>query len=524
MSVERIESFVCGEWVQGSGQDSELLNPATEEVVAVAAREGLDYGDLLGYARQHGQASLAALTFAERGALLQRMSSALHAAREELIAAAVVNGGCTRGDAKFDIDGAIHVLSHYAELGARLGDRRAWVDGEGVQLGRSPRFWGQHICVSRTGVAVLINAFNFPAWGFAEKAACALLAGVPAVTKAATATALTAYRCARVLVADADLPAGVFSFIAGSAAPLVDHLEGQDTLAFTGSAQTGRGLRTHPRIVDRSVPVNVEADSLNAAVLDPELESDSEGMHLFIREVAREMTQKTGQKCTAVRRLMVPEARVEEVVEALGAALDDVTVGDPAGGSVRMGPLATAQQLKDVRAGTDALTEEAEVVHGTPGRPASVDGVHDRGFFFDKVVLVTRKPAQAQRVHDLEVFGPVVTVIPYSGDPDEAVALVHRGQGSLVTSVYTDRSAFAERLVYGIAPYSGRVYLGSSKGADHAFGSGLVLPQCVHGGPGRAGGGEELGDLRGVLHFMQRAAVQGARPLVERVTGTRPTP
>ena len=523
MSVERIESFVGGRWVAGSGKITELLNPATEEVVAVAARDGLDYGDVLTYARTEGHAALAALTFAERGALLGRMADALQGAREPLIAAATVNGGCTRGDAKFDIDGAILVLTHYAELGRQLGDTRVLIDGEGSQLGRSPRFWGQHVHVPRRGVAVLINAFNFPAWGFAEKTACALLAGVPVVSKAATATALTAYRCARALISHAALPKGVFSFVAGASAPLLDHLDGQDTLAFTGSAKTGRTLRSHPRVIERSPPVNVEADSLNAAVLDPELGEDSEGMLLFLREIAREMTQKTGQKCTAVRRVIVPESHVDRVVAALGAQLDDFAVGDPAKPSVRMGPLTTAQQLEDVRAGTEALCQDADVVYGSPGRPPLVGVADDRGFFFDKVVLVARDPHRARYVHELEVFGPVATIVPYSGDADEAIALVHRGQGSLVTSVYTDRPVFAEKLVYGVAPYSGRVYLGSSKVAAHAMGSGLVLPQCTHGGPGRAGGGEELGGLRGLRRFMQRTAVQGARPLVERVTGTRPS-
>ena len=523
MSMERIESFVCGEWTAGSGPDVGLLNPATEEPIATAAREGLDYGEVLGYAREQGHATLAALSFAERGALLQRMSDALQKSRESLLDSAVVNGGCTRADAKFDVDGAIQVLAYYAELGRTLGERRILVDGEGLQLGRSPRLWAQHIHVCRTGVAVLINAFNFPAWGFAEKAACALLAGVPVVTKAATSTALTAYRCTRVLMSDADLPNGIFQFVAGSASSLLEHLDGQDMLAFTGSAVTGRTLRNHPRVVERNVLVNVEADSLNAAVLDPDLGDESEGMQLFIREVVREMTQKTGQKCTAVRRLMVPESRVEHVVAALGARLDEVAVGDPADRAVRMGPLATAQQWADVEAGTQLLRQEAELVHGRVGRPELVGISHDRGFFFDKVLLVASKPHEAKSVHDVEVFGPVVTVIPYSGDPDEAVALVRRGQGSLVTSLYSDRPEFAERVVLGVGPYSGRVYIGSSKIADHAMGSGLALPQCVHGGPGRAGGGEELGGLRGVQHFMQRTAVQGARSLVERLTDTRPT-
>ncbi|MEQ8278274.1 MAG: 3,4-dehydroadipyl-CoA semialdehyde dehydrogenase [Deltaproteobacteria bacterium] len=520
MATDRIQSYLEGRWQDGEGEGAPLVNPATEDVVATATTAGIDFAAGLAHARKVGVANLGALTFAERGALLQRMSTALHDQREALIASAIANGGCTRGDAKFDIDGAILVFSHYAELGAELGDKKILADGDGIQLGRSPRFWGQHVFVPREGVAILINAFNFPAWGFAEKAACALLAGMPVITKPATATAHTAWLSTKAIVEAADVPEGAFGFIGGGVGDLLDHVTGQDILAFTGSASTGAMLRSNPKIVEKSVHVNVEADSLNAAVLGPDLDLGSEGFSLFVREVSREMTQKTGQKCTAVRRIFLPEANADEVIEALGERLTGLVIGDPSNEDVRMGPLASARQLADVEKGIALLREEADVVVGDPDKP--FDKPNGKGFFFAPVLLKARDPQTARHVHEHEVFGPVATVLTYSGDAAEAIELVRKGEGGLVTSVYSDDKAFTEQMVLGLAPFHGRVYLGSSKVRNHAMGSGLVLPQCVHGGPGRAGGGEELGGLRGVQHYMHRVAIQGSRPMVEKICDTKP--
>ncbi len=520
MATDRIQSYLEGRWQDGTGEGSPLVDPTTEAVVATASTDGIDFAAALGHARKDGNAALAALTFAERGALLQRMSTALHDRREDLIASAILNGGCTRSDAKFDVDGAILVFSHYAELGKELGDTKLLVDGDGIQLGRSPRFWGQHVFVPRNGVAILINAFNFPAWGFAEKAACAILGGMPVITKPATATAHTAWLATRAIVEGADVPAGVFGFIGGGVGDLLDHVTGQDILAFTGSASTGAMLRSNPKIVEKSVRVNVEADSLNAAVLGPDLDLSSEGFNLFVREVTREMTQKTGQKCTAVRRIFLPEANADEVIEALGERLTGLAIGDPSSEDTRMGPLASARQLADVQKGVALLREESDVVVGDPDAP--VEGPNGKGYFFAPVLLKARDPQTARHVHAHEVFGPVATVVTYSGEPEDAIELVRRGEGGLVTSVYSDDKKFTEAMVLGLAPYHGRVYIGSSKVRDHALGSGLVLPQCVHGGPGRAGGGEELGGLRGVQHYMHRVAIQGSRPMVEKICDTKP--
>lgn len=524
MGTERIQSYLSDTWQEGEGEGSPLYNPATEEVVATATTKGLDFGAAMKHAREAGTASLQAMTFGERAELLSRMSAAIHENREALIDSAIKNGGCTRGDAKFDVDGAMLVFAHYAEIGKGLGDAKTIADGDGIQLGRSPRFWGQHLYVPRRGVAILINAFNFPAWGFAEKAACALLAGMPVVTKPATATAHTAYLATKALIDSADVPTGAFSFVGGSAGDLLDYVDGQDILAFTGSAVTGAKLRSHPQVVAHSVSVNVEADSLNAAVLGPDVDMSSEAFALFVREVSREMSQKTGQKCTAVRRIMLPEANADDVIEALADRLGQIAIGNPSDENVRMGPLASKAQLADVQDGVRLLREEADVAWGDPDKPVEAQGVEaGKGYFFAPLILKARDPQTATRVHEHEVFGPVATVLTYSGDAAEAAALVARGGGGLVASVYSDDRKFTEAMTLGIAPYSGRVYLGSSKIRDHAMGSGLVLPQCVHGGPGRAGGGEELGGLRGVKHYMHRAAVQGSRPIVEMITKTKPS-
>lgn len=519
MSEERLESYLQGRWQTGQQKGSPLVNPATEEVIAWADTTGLDLGAALAFARDTGGRNLRSMSFAARGKLLGAMREALHGARERLIDSAVVNGGCTRGDAKFDVDGAIGTIAAYAELGQSLGELDVLLDGEGVQLGRSPKFWGQHIYLPRRGAAVFINAFNFPAWGFAEKAACAILAGMPVVSKPATSTAHTAYLLTKVLVDANILPEGVMSFIAGAPGELLDRLESQDVLAFTGSAMTGRRLRQHPVVVEKSVPVNVEADSLNAAVLGPDAELGSDLLQLFLRDVSTDMTQKTGQKCTAIRRIFVPANLVDGVVEALSERLREVVVGNPAQKEVRMGPLATQQQLADVKEGTRRLREESELVFGAPDQPVKAVGVSEgKGYFFPITLLKSRDSAKSRIVHEHEVFGPVATILPYDGSAESACELVARGGGSLVSSIFTDDKKFLRDAMIGMAPYNGRLYLGSEKILDHTFGPGTVLPLSTHGGPGRAGGGEELGGIRGVKHFMQRTSLQGYRPLIEKIT------
>jgi 3,4-dehydroadipyl-CoA semialdehyde dehydrogenase len=513
-----IESYLEDEWCVGKGKKTTLVNPATGEVLAEASTEGLDMGAAIRFARSGGD-DLRAMTFKERGEMLRTMSRALHAHREELIRLAISNGGNTRQDAKFDIDGASTTLASYADLGSELGETRVLPDGEGVQLGRGARVFGAHAWVTREGAAVHVNAFNFPAWGLAEKAAVALLAGVPVVSKPATSTALVAHRIVKILVEQAACPPGVLSFIAGGTGDLLDHLLGQDMLAFTGSSDTGWLLRGGRSALAHSVRVNVEADSLNAAVLGPDVQDGSDLQNLFVGDVVRDMTQKAGQKCTAIRRVYVPKGREGAILERLRERLSEVKVGNPALEEVTMGPLATAEQLAEVRRGILRLETSAKIVFGGPNEVAPIGEGISKGFFMSPVLLFNASPHPTDAVHTHEVFGPVATLLPYDGSPGYAAALVCAGGGGLVSSVYSDDKAFARSFALSVAPFHGRVTISSSKIVGHAIGPGTVLPELVHGGPGRAGGGEELGGRRGLAFYMQRVALQGDRSFVEAILG-----
>ena len=515
--MQTLESHLAGSWVRGEGAADTLLNPATEEPLATASSAGLDLAGALRFARERGGPALRALTFRERGELLRAMSRAIHAHRDELIGLAIANGGNTRGDAKFDVDGASGTLAAYADLGAELGDLRVLPDGDPVQLGRSPRLAGRHVRVPRRGVAVHVNAFNFPAWGLGEKAAASLLAGVPVLCKPAISTGLVAWRIARILVDEKVLPEGAFSFLAGGPGDLLDHLGAQDVVAFTGSSATGRLIRASRAVVERGARLNVEADSLNVAVLGPDVEADSEVMNQFVGDVVRDMTQKAGQKCTAIRRAYVPEAGLEEAAEMLRERLSAVRVGDPAEEETGMGPLTTAQQFRDVREGIADLASAAQIAWGGPAAPAG----KGRGFFVAPTLLVSRTPSPGDRVHQREVFGPVATVVAYDGTAAQAAERAAWGGGGLVASVYSDDREFLEAAVLELAPHHGRIALGSSKVAAQAVPPGTVLPQLVHGGPGRAGGGEELGGRRGLDLYTQRTALQGDRAILDAIAGGR---
>ena len=503
-----LASYLAGRWQTGEGTGTPLVNPTSDAVLAHASSAGLDLGEALHHARSVGGPALRALSFAQRGAALKALSAAIHAQREELIALGVANAGNTRSDAKFDIDGATGTLAAYAAFAKALPERPFLVDGEALQLGRAPRFLGQHLRVARHGVAVHVNAFNFPAWGMAEKAACALLSGMPVLEKPGTPTAMMAEAIAHIVVESGILPEGAFQFLAGGAGDLLDHLQTQDCVAFTGSSGTARLFRRHAAFIERGARLNVEADSLNAAVLGPDVAHDSEAFGLFLREVSREVTQKAGQKCTAIRRVLVPTGQLGEVCEALAAELEAVKVGDPSLKETRMGPLTNAAQLASVQTGIAQLAGAAEVVTGGPER------LGDAGCFVSPTLL-RASDAHADVLHADEVFGPVVSVMPYDGSVEQAAALAVRGQGSLVASLFSDDRDFATRLTLALLPWTGRIYVGDSKTADHATGHGLVLPSCVHGGPGRAGGGEELGGLRGLEFYTQRASVQAGRALIE---------
>lgn len=507
-----LQNYVHGRWSQGTGEAKTLHEPATEAVLGDVRPGGIDFAATLAHARDVGGPALRALTFPQRAELLKALAAKLHEHRDELIEIAAKNGGNTRGDAKFDLDGCSGTLAFYAQLGAALPATKHLPDGDGTQLGRTPRFWGQHVFLPRPGVALHINAFNFPAWGMGEKMACALLAGVPVIEKAGTASAMLAHRLAQIVVDSKILPEGAFQFIAGSVTGLLDLLGPMDAVAFTGSSTTGALIRGNKHLVARNVRVNIEADSINPAVLGPDVDSGSDTFEQFLANVATDMTQKAGQKCTAVRRILVPTDKVAEVAEALVERLRAVRIGNPLDGDVRMGPVASSEQLRDVRAGIQRLQAVCDTVLGGP------QAIAEKGYFVGPTLLQV-KQADAAVVHELEVFGPCATLVPYSGTADAATELCNRGGGGLVASAYSDDRAFVEALVTGIAPWHGRIWLGSEKTIGQALGPGAVLPATIHGGPGRAGGGEELGGLRGLHPYMQRTAIQGDRAVVDRGFG-----
>ena len=513
--MTKLKSYLCDTWLEGQGDGEALFNPATEEVLAYASSGGVDRKKALAHARACGGPALRALTFGERGALVQKTAALIQKNRDELIGLAMTNGGNTRSDAKFDVDGAIATLQAFGDIGASLGGKRLLVDGDSIQLGRAPRLVGQHVLTTRQGVAVHVNAFNFPAWGLAEKAAVALLAGMPVLTKPATSSSLVAHRLFELLIEAQIWPAGCISLLMGRAGDLAEHLQGQDCLAFTGGASTAAVLRNTPGVITRGTRINVEADSLNAAVLGPDIEADSETYDFFLKDVLRDMTQKAGQKCTAIRRVLVPEGLSERFRDDLADRLAAVIVGNPGTEGVRMGPLATAGQKTSVLDGIALLARDGRLVHSRPGlKPEGVP--EGKGYFVSPTLLEVEPGAAAPSVHSHEVFGPCATIIPYDGTAAQATEIISRGEGGLVSSIYSEDVPFVSDTALGLAPFHGRLFLGSVKIAEMSPGPGTVLPHLVHGGPGRAGNGEELGGFRGLAFYMQRTAIEGSRPVIER--------
>ena len=516
--VEVLKSYLHGAWHAGAGNGVPLYNPTTEDVLATTSTQGLDFGAALQYARRVGGSALRTMSFTERGACLAAASKAVHAHRESLIELAIANGGNTRSDAKFDIDGGTGTMMFYASLGRKLGEQTFLQDAPLQALGRAPRFVGAQASVPLRGVSVHLNAFNFPVWGLMEKAAVALLAGVPVMTKPATPTALLSYRVMQILVEADVLPPGALQFVAGEPGDILDHVKPGDCVAFTGSSKTGRFVRSLEHLQNASVRVNIEADSLNAAVLGPDVAPDGATFDMFCREVVHEMTQKAGQKCTAIRRIFVPIERVDDVVAELRELLAETVVGNPATRGVKVGPLTNAAQLSSVSAGIDRLRTHTEVVYGGDGRGELRDIDHDRGFFVQPTLFLADSPTHTG-VHADEVFGPVATVLPYSGDPLDAASHIALGGGGLVASIFSDDVQFCSTVFQEAAACNGRMYLGSERIAEHATGHGVVLPQLQHGGPGRAGGGSELGGPQGLEFYMQRVALQGSKPMLEKILG-----
>jgi len=515
----QLQSYVGGRWQGGGERNAVLLRDATTgAVVAQASSDGLDFRGILEHARSVGGPALRELTFHERATVLKAVAKHLTELKSELYQLSYATGA-TKIDSWIDIDGGIGTLFAYASKGMReLPNGRVYVEGGVEQISKTGTFLGQHICVPLEGAAVHINAFNFPVWGMLEKLAPTLLAGVPMIVKPATATSYLTELVVRRMIESGLLPEGALQLVCGSVGDLFDHLTCQDVVSFTGSANTAQMLRRHPAIVERSVRFVAETDSLNSSVLGPDARPGTPEFDLFVKEVAREMTVKAGQKCTAIRKAIVPAGLSGDVVSALQAALAKIVIGDPKLEQVRMGPLASLAQRREVLDRVAALRLEAELVSGDPDHFDVTGADRERGAFMPPLLLLCKDAKSARAIHAVEAFGPVATVVTYDTVP-EAIQLARRGEGSLVSSVFTADDAIAAELVLGLAPYHGRVLVVNRTCAKESTGHGSPLPHLVHGGPGRAGGGEEMGGIRGVLHYMQRTAVQGSPDVLAAVTG-----
>jgi oxepin-CoA hydrolase / 3-oxo-5,6-dehydrosuberyl-CoA semialdehyde dehydrogenase len=511
-----LRSYVSGAWTGPSDGGQPVLDAVTGEEVTRVSSAGVDLGAALAYGRGTGGPALRALTFHQRAGLLKSLGQLLREHRPELYALSA-RTGATLGDAKFDVDGGIGVLLSYASRARReLPNDTILPEGSAEPLGRGGTFVGQHVLTSRLGVAVQVNAFNFPVWGPLEKFAPAFIAGVPSLVKPATPTAYLTARLVELIVASGLLPQGSIQLVCGSIGGLFEHLGEQDMVSFTGSAATARQLRAHPAIVERSVRFNAEADSLNCSVLGPDAGPGTPEFDLYVGQLVTEMTVKAGQKCTAIRRALVPAALADQVAEAVSERLAGVVVGDPAAEGVQMGPLAGLEQREEVRRSVKALLAATRIVAGDPGHVDVTGASAERGAFMAPLLL-RADDAGRPEPHQVEAFGPVATIIGYQ-DAGEAIELAARGRGSLTGSVVTADVAFARELVIGLAPWHGRILVLDRQDAAESTGHGSPLPTLVHGGPGRAGGGEELGGIHAVLHHMQRTAVQASPRVLAAVT------
>lgn len=517
MTLFALNSFAAGRWIAPSGQTTLLKSAVTGEDIAEIGADGLDVGAMAEHARTVGGPALRAMTFHERAFALKALAQYLNERREALYELSYETGA-TKPDSMIDIDGGIGTLFVYSSKGRReLPDDTVLVDGALEPLSKSGQFVGQHVATPLQGVAVHINAFNFPVWGMLEKLSTALLAGMPAIVKPASATAWVAEACFRMIVESGLLPEGAVQFVAGGTGDLLDRLGGQDVVSFTGSAATAAMLRSKRNLLDNSTRFIAEQDSLNATILGPDAAPGTPEFDALIKEAHREITAKAGQKCTAIRRIIVPKEHREAVVEALVERLKKTVIGNPRSQTVRMGALASLAQRADVLEKAGILGTEASRVFGDPERFDVVDADAGAGAFVPPMLFAADDPDAADKVHSIEAFGPVSTVMSYR-DLDHALALANRGQGSLVASVFTHDPDVARGAVLGAGAFHGRLYFANRDTGRDATGHGSPLPHMVHGGPGRAGGGEELGGMRGLMHYMQRTAIQASPDLLAGIT------
>ncbi|PHN06322.1 phenylacetic acid degradation bifunctional protein PaaZ [Flavilitoribacter nigricans] len=515
--MKKLGNYILGNWTEGAGDGTLLYDSVTGEVVAAATAKGLDFSDILAYGRATGSPALRKMTFQERGNMLKKLAMYLLKRKEQFYEISY-RTGATRTDSWIDIEGGFGNLFANASLRRNFPNQTFHVDGEPVDLSRGGNFMGHHIMVPKRGVAIHINAFNFPVWGMLEKCAVNWMAGVAAVVKPATATSFLTEAVVREIIASGILPEGALQLICGSARSILDGVESQDVVTFTGSAETGRLLKAHPRIIQEAVPFNMEADSLNCSVLGEDAEPGSPEFNLFVKEVRKEMTVKCGQKCTAIRRIIVPEHLLEDVQIALGQSLSKVAIGNPTVEGVRMGALASKDQVEEVKQKIRELTQTADIVYGSLDEVEVLGADFEKGAFLSPILLLEKDPRKNQGVHEIEAFGPVSTLMPYK-DLDEAIELAQMGKGSLCCSIATYDDQIAREFVIGAASHHGRILVLNRENARESTGHGSPLPNLVHGGPGRAGGGEEMGGMRGIKHYLQRCAVQGTPSTLTAVTG-----
>jgi oxepin-CoA hydrolase / 3-oxo-5,6-dehydrosuberyl-CoA semialdehyde dehydrogenase len=512
----KLGNYVLGNWIEGDGEGQSLYNAVNGDLVAKATTEGIDFAGVLEYGRKHGSTALRKMTFHERGRMLRAL--ALHLMeKKEMFYAISYKTGATRADSWIDIEGGIGNLFANASLRRKLPDETFTIDGESIGLGKGGTFMGQHILVPKQGIALHINAFNFPVWGMLEKIAVNLLAGVAAVVKPASITCYVTEAVVREIIASKILPDGALQLLCGGVGDILDHVNSQDVVTFTGSATTGLKLKSHPTILGENVPFNLEADSLNCIVLGEDVMPGQPEWDLFIKEVRKEMTAKAGQKCTAIRRIFVPENTMEDMWKEIGKSLSQTTIGNPENEKVRMGALAGKSQRDEVKGQVQKLLAATQIIYGSLDSVEVIDADPEKGAFMSPLLLMAEDPYHSEPVHNIEAFGPVSTIMPYKG-VDEAVELSRKGKGSLCCSIVTNDGKIAKEFVVGASTHHGRILVLNSECAKENTGHGSPLPLLIHGGPGRAGGGEEMGGLRGIKHYLQRTAVQGSPTMVTSIT------
>lgn len=504
--------------MKGSGDGQPLYDAATGKHFANAGTEGINFEEVLAYGRNTGNPALRNMSFHDRGRMLKALAIHLRGHLEKFYALSYKTGA-TKADSWGDIEGGIGNLFSNASLRRKFPDESFYIDGEYAKTSKEGSFIGQHIMVPKTGVAVHINAYNFPVWGMLEKIAVNLLAGMPAIVKPATVTCFLTEAVVKEIIQSKILPDGALQLLCGSAGDLLNYVESQDVVTFTGSATTGLLLKAHPRILNENVPFNMEADSLNCIILGKDVEPGSDDWNIFIKEVRREITVKAGQKCTAIRRIFVPENKVEAVAEALTEVLKKISIGNPSHEKVRMGALAGIHQRNEVTAQVQKLLAGSQLIYGTLDSIELIDADYKSGAFISPLLLLNEQPFSNTVSHNVEAFGPVSTIMPYHSE-EEAIQLANMGKGSLVSTIVTSNSKIARNFLLGAGPFHGRMLILNKECATENTGHGAPLPLLVHGGPGRAGGGEEMGGIRGIKHYMQRVAVQGGPTMLGEVLQT----